>query len=297
MLKRDTRDLDPILDALKRIESRLERLESGARGAGAVYMGNGRVLTRVDEGHLRLSYLVDGDDRLLVPRLITHGGFEPEVTRFFMARVGQKDHCLDVGANFGYYTVLLARLAWGGRVLGVEPDQRVFELLRDNIFINWAEGVAQARQAAVSDAEGILTLYRRLTRSGNTSIVHLGDDSLAAMGEKPSERFEVAATTIDSLAAQLGGRVDFLKVDVEGAEPLAFRSARRTLADNPGIQIVMEWSPAQIAAAGFDVAAFVEDLAAQQLTPAILTGSGPEALTWGQLKERPYAAGVLLTRR
>ena len=54
------------------------------------------------------------------------------------------------------------------------------------------------------------------------------------------------------------GRVDVVKVDVEGAEVHAFAGLERTLGANPGITIMFEWSPEQIRQVGDDPAALLE---------------------------------------
>ena len=59
----------------------------------------------------------------------------------------------------------------------------------------------------------------------------------------------------NDLLPKLDGRVDFMKIDVEGCEPLAFRGAKELIASNRQLKIVMEWSPGQIRSAGFDVPA------------------------------------------
>lgn len=150
--------------------------------------------------------------------------------------------------------------------------------------------------AAVADAQRMITLYRRDLRSANTSIVAASDAFTHMLGERPVEPFAVAATTIDTLAATLGGRVDFLKIDVEGAEPLVLAGARDTIAANPQIQIVMEWSPGQIEAANFQPQAVVELLDTLGLEACDLNKRGrPIAIT--ALATLPYRAGVLLRRR
>ena len=65
---------------------------------------------------------------------------------------------------------------------------------------------------------------------------------------------------LDMLLPQFDGRLDYIKIDVEGAEPLVLSGAHQTIANNPHIRIVMEWAPNQIRAAGFDIAQFIRKL-------------------------------------
>src|SRR5579872_1396640 len=79
-------------EALKihdQIIGRLTRLEKLAHGGRATYVGNNRVLTKVVIGDVVLAFLVQADDRLIVPNLIIEGEHEPEVTRYFVENVRQ----------------------------------------------------------------------------------------------------------------------------------------------------------------------------------------------------------------
>ena len=148
--------------------------------------------------------------------------------------------------------------------------------------------------AAASDLPGELTLFRRNTRSGNTSITPADLGFTASLGELPVESFSVPTVRIDDLQKELGGRLDFIKIDVEGAEPLVISGASEIIDLNRQISIIMEWSPGQIQAAGFDVAVFLESLADRGLTPFDLDKKGRTPLTFGQLANIPYRMGILL---
>lgn len=294
-------NMDHALQLLRAIDARLQLLEQRSQGSSAVYVGNGRVLLRTDFLRLpdrgpRLLYLVEGNDRVLVPRFIADGIFEPSVTNYFMSHVGIDSHCLDVGANFGYYSCLLGRIALRGKTVAVEANPTIYSLLVDNIHINWLGGHVKPINVAAGEKDGTLTLYRRLTRASNTSIIKIPDEDLVQYGEPPSERFDIKSMPIDSLLGEFSGRVDFLKVDVEGAEPLVFRGAKELIRTNPQLNIVMEWAPAQIRAAGFDLLQFGNELAGMGLKFWLI--SGPEFLSveWSELLTRDYLSGFVMSQ-
>jgi FkbM family methyltransferase len=267
-------------DLLKALDARLSRIEQRLAGGNAVHMGNGRVLTKAK--FLELIYLVESSDRLIVPKFVMDGVYEADVTSYFLRNIKPTSHCVDVGANFGYYTCLMARLAPQGHTSGIEADPTTFELLRDNVAINWLEKAATVLNLAASDHEGEMTLYRRDRRSGNTSIINLSVESLADQGERPATAFTVRSITLDELFSR---PIDFLKVDIEGAEPLLFRGARAAIANSPDLRIVMEWSPSQLVAAGFDPASFTEELEAMALAPAALQPHGDHRpLAWHEVR-------------
>jgi FkbM family methyltransferase len=282
---------------LDEINARLQRLENLLPHASTVYIGNDRLIAKVTVGGFDLMYFLEADDRLITPAIVTSGSWEPEVTNFFIRRISPHSHCLDIGANFGYYSVLMARCARLGKTLSLEPNEKVFELLRDNIFLNAIQEIATPLHAAIADELGTLTLYRRYFRSGNTSMIYSPKDFTDYMGEKETEPFEIESVTIDSLLEHFDGRIDFIKIDVEGAEPLALRGAEETISENPDITIVMEWAPSQIRGAGFDVADFTNELSELGLQPASLGLYVSRPMTWDAVRNTEYLSGLLLTRR
>ena len=240
----------------------------------------------------QIAFLLEADDRLLTPWFIVSGRYETELTDFFLGNLKPDSHCIDVGANFGYYTCLMSRFCPSGKVIAIEADAHVCALVRDNIAINGFTHIAEAIHAAASDTLNRLTFHRRLTRSANTSLVKMPAHFVADLGEPPSEPFEVDGLRIDDLLPRLDGRVDFIKIDVEGAEPLALRGARETIKRNQQLIIVMEWSPGQIRGAGFDPNAFLAELEGMGLRSFDTAG---KALSRDDLLSAPYFAGIILS--
>ena len=121
------------------------------------------------------------------------------------------DDCVvDVGANIGAFAVWAAQRT-SGRVLAIEPHPANAEFLRRNLRANGAAR-AVVEECAVADASGVLPLF--LGRSGTTHQL-FGRDHAQATGES----LEVRVATLPELLAKHGiERVDFLKLDCEGAE-------------------------------------------------------------------------------
>jgi len=281
---------------LAEVQAALERIEALEHGGRAAYVGGGRVLTKAAFPDWSLSYFAEGNDRLISPHLITHGRHEDDLTNFFLRNIAEGSHCFDLGANIGYFACLMAKKASGGRTIAVEADPAICKFVQDNLHINFLEGVSETICGAISDQIGELTLHRRVTRSGNTSIIDVGDAFAENHGEPPTEMFVVPCFTIDSLLPKVGGRVDFIKIDVEGAEVMAFKGAHETIRSNPQVKIIMEWSPGQIRAAGFETEAFLELLRDYRLSPSMLNLDGTSyPISYELLADAQYISGVLLT--
>lgn len=273
----------------------ISRLERESHGSRATYVGNNRVIVKCVVKGANIAYYVEANDRLISPWFIVTGHYETDLTNYFLRSFKPNSHCIDVGANFGYFTCLMARFCPKGRVIGIEADKHIYEIVRDNIAIN-GFGHAEAIHAAASSSSGEITFFRRHSRSGNTSIVSVGTDLTELLGERPAEPFDVGAIRIDDLSEKLGGRVDLMKIDVEGAEPLAIEGSRQTIASNPQLAIVMEWSPGQIQSAGFDLRDFLDSLQGQGIRPFDLENDREVLISYDELLNLPYRAGIVLKR-
>ena len=152
------------------------------------------------------------------------------------AGVQPGDVVLDCGAHVGTFT--RAALEAGAKlVVAIDPSPPVLEALRRNV----AEGVAEGRvlivEKGVWDREDTLPF---IMTPDNHGTHHL---SLEASDEQSV--INVPLTTIDNLVAELNlDRVDFIKMDIEGAEQKALMGAQDTLAKyKPRLAIAAYHSP------------------------------------------------------
>lgn len=134
------------------------------------------------------------------------------------------DVFVDIGANVGLYTLKAARLVGpNGRVLALEPGAEAYRHLVSNLALNAFDWVT-ALKVAASDSEGEAVLHH----------VPLGDDPQAfslVANARAVEGETVRTVTLDQLVREQGlDRVDVIKVDVEGAEPMVITGAADTLA-------------------------------------------------------------------
>jgi FkbM family methyltransferase len=125
---------------------------------------------------------------------------------------------IDLGGNLGVFATRAAkRVGKAGRVIAVEPHPDNFRRLSANAARNgltWLECV----QAAAGDHEGEVPLFVH-ERGINHSLVRGSGKSVT-----------VPLRTVDGLVAERKlDRVDFLKIDIEGAVPAALRGASETL--------------------------------------------------------------------
>ena len=132
--------------------------------------------------------------------------------------VTEGDTAVDLGAHYGAFTIAMCEVVGPtGRVIAVEPSGRFCAVLQRNLDLNNFAS-AQVVQKAVGSA------------SGRHDLKHHGDPSRAAFDLQDHESAGSAETVqVDTLDRLLSGRVDFIKIDVEGAEVAAFQGAEQTL--------------------------------------------------------------------
>jgi FkbM family methyltransferase len=150
------------------------------------------------------------------------GYYEPVTTLLARELVRTADAFIDVGANVGFYSLVLSALQPGLRVIAFEPNPKNFQILEANARLNRFEQLACVPRA-VSDTEG-------------TAVLYLSPSDMSASLEKDFDptlgtALNVTTTTLDAYLAQspLPGRL-VIKVDVEGHEAAFFKGAEQTIA-------------------------------------------------------------------
>lgn len=175
-------------------------------------------------------------------------GFEREL-RLLPRLVGRGDTCVDIGAAHGVYTLPLTMLAGAaGRIVAFEPRADAARRLRRVAAILGLKTLRVETAALGAHARrGTLTIPRR--RRAVTGRSYLSDEAVHDAldeGLRPGDVLDVDVTTLDVLRAELDGRIDFIKCDVEGAELHVFAGAHRVLTeDRPVVLCEVEARHAQ----------------------------------------------------
>jgi len=179
-------------------------------------------------------------------------GADDWVTEKIKGSVKEGDTVLDIGACVGYYTVLLSDLVGKtGKVYAFEPDQKNCETLRENIDDLWN---VIPLEVAVSDKAGPAKLYH--------SKINSGDHRLFESYEG-QETVDVKAVSLDGYEYPLPGEdIDFIKLDVQGAEGAALNGMLNLLEASPNVTLLVEYSPKLLAEFGSDPEGFLRGIEA-----------------------------------
>lgn len=175
------------------------------------------------------------------------GKYEEGLTSLLcnLCRFDNDDIVIDVGANIGWYSIILSTLmSKSCKTYAFEPDPLNFELLTHNCKLNNMRNI-ECINAAVGENIGTATLH--LYPSKNR-----GRHSLIAL-QGNSERLDVKMMSLDSFFEENHinlARIKFLKIDIEGFEYAALLGAKKILKMIP--MVLMEFSPEYMKKGGFE---------------------------------------------
>lgn len=158
-----------------------------------------------------------------------HGLYEPHIIETMHEHIRTGDTCIDVGANIGHHTILMSHFVGNeGSVVAYEPIPYLRDQMSRSIAINSIHNVT-IHDVALSDKEGQMTLFLRKGNIGGSSLVEGMD----------TEELPVRVLHLDKNHM---GKVDFMKIDVEGYEYHVLLGAVSVIEKYRPI-IIFEWSP------------------------------------------------------
>lgn len=248
--------ISPVYDIWRILSCPRDQVEWELRALSqAVYLGEHEALCRVLG---RYKMFVDTRDMGVSCHLMMDGFWEIWVTAAMMQCVRRGSVVADIGANNGYFTLLLADLVGPkGRVLSFEPNPEMTKLLRKSISANGIGGFTHLHQMALGADVGLGQLHVDRTLPGGACPIIV--DNCAEQGSKPvmsanayygkqqvadpvSEQpaFLVPIQRFDEIDGAL--EVDFIKIDVEGFEQAVWSGMTKLLASNRPLTIFMEFT-------------------------------------------------------
>jgi len=163
----------------------------------------------------------------------------------FLNLVKNGDIVFDIGANVGYYTILFSHLVGKtGEVHAFEPVPQTFEILSKQIDNQKIYNNVYLNNNAVSDTNGIATMYMPGNdhRQASLKIHKLASWETA----KNIEAYECKVIKLDEyMQSKPLKKLDFVKLDVEGAELLALKGFSQSIAKylpNIYLEIFSGWT-------------------------------------------------------
>jgi FkbM family methyltransferase len=158
-----------------------------------------------------------------------------------------RKHCkpgmisLDVGAHFGLFSIFIQKES-KGTVYAFEPTPSTLEIIQETIKINHCEETIHVIPAAVDEWPG-----KALFFVNNVAGLSLANSLIDYHNpEFPQKGYEVNITSIDEFVKKENIKIDFIKIDAEGAELGVLKGGRNTIINNKPL-IILSMHPKSIA--------------------------------------------------
>jgi FkbM family methyltransferase len=169
-----------------------------------------------------------------------HGAYEPETTAALKCLAAPGQIWWDIGANIGWFTLLLSRLVGNeGSVEAFEPNPFTASLLDRAISINGASNV-RVNRVALGDKQAQATLFIP-SDPGSVEGGHGRPAMIRHADLRSLSEVSVRVDTIDSLVAS--GSIPYpfgIKMDAEGFEGAIIAGAQRLFTEAPPLVVLSE---------------------------------------------------------
>lgn len=236
-------------------------LENAIRSkAYTAYLGDHESLCRILGEYL---IYVDTRDNSVAPHLMTDGFWEIWITQAMAKCLKPGMVAVDIGANLGYYTILMGRAVGpSGRVYAFEPNQHFVELLTKSLNVcGLAQQTRIDTRAVFSTTGEMVTFSIPAGLQANAAIVDGTGEALNAslMGHGEASGARTVGVETVRLDDAVSGKVDFVKVDAEGAEREIWRGMSAVVSKNKDIQIFLEFNGNRY---GAEAPAFLDEIEA-----------------------------------
>ncbi len=224
------------LNRLRNPKLRLANRQAIAEKCHNAYLGDYKLICTILG---RFNLYIDSRDRTIGMHLLMKGFWEIDITECIAQQVKQGMTVIDLGASYGYYSALMAGLIGNrkGRVYSIEANPFVYGMLSNSMEINAFGNKVVTHNIAVTDDHTPGAMQFNF-RKESTMNGHL--DVCGSRSEK-EESTTVQTNSLDNLIPP-GTDVDFIKVDIEGAEYMFWQGSSRVRKESPRLKILLEFN-------------------------------------------------------
>lgn len=183
-------------------------------------------------------------EMLVAPRYRQHyevESYEPYSSQIVKSFLRDGDTFIDIGAHYGYFSLLAHKVARDVKIISVEPVKANFNILQKNIKYHDIEGW-EGHNVAISNKKG----------DGLFNVTEASDSAGFYSHPNTSSLKKVKIPTLSILEVINGRPADFIKMDVEGHEIACLEKFDQILKANPELKLLIEFNPKVQRSAGHD---------------------------------------------
>ena len=183
----------------------------------------------------RFKMFVDARDRSISPHLMMDGYWEPRTTETIIDLLRHDMVAIDVGANLGYFTLLMAGLVGPkGRVLSFEPNPRMYTRLEASLMLSGIGDRVDFHPNVLGATDGEeINLLIPIDHPGGTHITALTPDNSSAFITAHMKRLDGVPGALDAT---------LVKIDAEGAEESIWQGMTAMIAGTKLRYVIIEFS-------------------------------------------------------
>jgi len=207
-----------------------------------IYLDNFRVLTKTIYGH---KMFLDSRDISLTPHLLLDGFWEKWITDFILKDLKEDDHIIEIGANCGYYTLLMSdKIKEKGSLIAFEANPKMCEIVFSNLSINGFLNSSKILNLLIFSEKKEIT-FKLLSKFMGSSSCFLTNEFVKTYNDTITEINHTSVTLDDYLSTNQKQKVTLIKIDAEGSEPHILAGAKSILKKN-NIRLIVEHCPIMI---------------------------------------------------
>ena len=201
-----------------------------------IEISNEGVVTKTKQG-IKLWWNIR-DLRAVSSEMLNFSNYEEEETKILFRCISPDDVIFDIGANIGWYSLLIASIYPKAQVFAFEPMPQTYNQLCKNIKLNDLKNI-ETHKIGFFESEKEISFYFNPNLTVATSIKNILDD-------ENIHTVKGHVVKLDSFTQQNEiKKLDFIKLDVEGAELFVIRGGLETLAQYTPIifmEMLRKWS-------------------------------------------------------
>lgn len=164
----------------------------------------------------------------------SYSNFEPLSSYFVLHLYNQSGIFIDIGAHYGYYSLLIGTNNKKVKIHAFEPTPSTFAILQENITLNGIQEKISLHRFALSDKNTNVGMYLPNDLSSKSSLYKL-------LSDRGSVVYKTKAVTADSIFEDKS--VSFIKIDAEGHEISIIKGLKNTINNNHDISMLVEFHP------------------------------------------------------
>jgi FkbM family methyltransferase len=195
----------------------LQRFNTGIQ---KIEIADGQVIITTNPNDIKM--ICDPFDKRIVPiEMLNFGPYEEDVYKIIGKLIGSDSVIFDIGANYGWYSLIFSKIFPNARVFAFEPIPSTFNYFLTNISLNHCQNV-KAFNHGLSNESGTINFYFYPELSANASITNVS-------GREDVQIIPCQVKRLDEFVLENKVYPDFIKCDVEGAELLVFQGGYETI--------------------------------------------------------------------